>query len=369
MIFTPIQNLISLLKVKAIYKNTCSSFLALFVFFTTSEAGAHVKWFAPYDVNKAPKPFGDVLTDSFWTIGVLSFIIVFLSAWLDRAWTTADKQMEKYRQLVLQNVAQGYELRAFRYTLIIFFTAIWTLGNVILTPELKHDSVLIGGLHLLMIISLLFDRTARFAGYGIFILWLYSTYHYGIFHLSDYIIFLGIATFIILASTYPHVKNPQRRFAILYGAIAITLLWASIEKFVYPHWSYPLLERLPHLTMGLTKESFMDLAGFGEFALAFLLISVSGISFVMTCLVLAGIFISAIYDFGKIDAIGHLAIIVSLFIMPLHGPSTINRWFSRLHTNPAVNAFYVTLIYGILLLLFFVLYYAIRKLWLLTLAH
>jgi hypothetical protein len=347
----------------------CSSFLALWFFFSASEVFAHVKWFAPYDVSDAPRGITDVFTETFWIIGILSFIVVFLGAWLDRIWTSANSQVDRYRALVLQNLDRGYELRAFRYTLIIFFTAVWTIGDVILTPELKHDSVFIGGIHLLMLAALLSDRTSRYAGYGVFILWAYSVYHYGIFHLSDYLIFLGIATFIILASTYPDTEKPERRFSILYSAIAITLLWASIEKFVYAQWSYPLLERLPHLTMGLTKEAFMDLAGFGEFVLAFMLICVSGISFVLTCLFLAGIFISAIYDFGKIDAIGHLAIIVSLFLLPLRGPSSVNLWFSRLHASAVVNALYVTLIYGVLLVVFFILYYGIRELWMLSVSH
>lgn len=331
-------------------------------------ASAHVKWFAPYDVIADPKTLATVLTPSFYIVGIISVAVVFIAAWLDRSLVSVNKGLDNYRTLLTQNFSSHYEFDVLRYTLIVFFTAVWTLGGVVLTPELKHESSAISSLQLLILFSLMFKRTAVFAGLGVFLLWFYSAYHYGFFHLSDYMIFLGIAIFIMLSSLYP--DGPQaNRFIILYAAISFTLQWASIEKFVYPHWSYPLLETHPHLAMGLTKESFMDVAGFGEFVLAFLLISVTGFSFVGVTLVLGAIFIAAIYDFGKVDAIGHLAIIVALFMMAMHGPSKLNHWFSNLHQRPVVNAFYVTLLYCVSLVLFFVIYYLIRKVWLLTAAH
>jgi hypothetical protein len=42
---------------------------------------------------------------------------------------------------------------------------------------------------------------------------------------------------------------------------------------------------------------------------------------------LSTIFAAAIIDFGKIDAIGHLPILVPLIAMFLHGPTKINLWF------------------------------------------
>lgn len=331
-------------------------------------AAAHVKWFAPYDVASAPRAMSEILTPSFYTIGSLSLLAVFIAAWLDRSLVSVNNQLEYYRGLLIQRLPQHYEFDMLRYTLVIFFTAVWTLGGVVLTPELKHESVFISSLHVLMIASLLFRRTAIFAGLGIFILWFYSTYHYGFFHLSDYMIFLGIAIFIGLYSLYPN-RDTGRRYIILYVAISFTLQWASVEKFVYAAWSYPLLESFPHLTMGLSKESFMDLGGFGEFVFAFLLIAVAGFSFVGTTIFLAAIFIAAIYDFGKIDAVGHLAIIVALFMMAMHGPTKLNRWFANLHSRPIVNAFYVTLIYSVSVVFFFLIYYLVRKAWLLTIAH
>ncbi len=344
------------------------TFIAMLLFIASS-ASAHVKWFSPYDVVAEPRGIGAVMTPSFYLITGLSILLVFVIAWLDRKMVKANVMIEGYRALLIEKLPRNYEFQMLRNTLLVFFTSIWVIGDVVLTPELKHQSLWIGGLHIVMIASLFTERTARYAGAGIFILWGYSAYHYGFFHLSDYMIFLGIAVFIILSSISPDKHDQAIRYLVLYISISFTLQWASIEKFVYPDWTYPLLERFPHLTMGLTKESFMDLAGASEFLLAFLLIAVSGIGFVSIALFLAAVFIAAIYDFGKVDAIGHIAIIVSLFVMAIHGPAKINTWFSNLHPRPMINALYVTLIYCVSLILFFVIYYLMRKAWLLTTTH
>ncbi len=343
--------------------------LALLSLLVCAGASAHIKWFAPYDIIAEPKSIWLILSPSFTIIAVLSVAIIFVSAWIDKAAVSAGSKIDGYRLLVVNSLAPHYQFDILRYTLIIFFTAVWTLGDVVLTPELKHNSVWISSTHLLIIASLLFRRTAWLAGVCVFGLWIYSAVYYGFFHLTDYIIFLGIAAFIVISSLSLRSTVDSKRYAILYGAISFTLLWASIEKFVYPHWSYPIIDAYPHLAMGLSKESFMDLAGFGEFVLAFMLICMSGLSFTLATLFLAAIFIAAIYDFGKIDAVGHLAIIVSLGVMAIHGPSGINRWFSNLHRRPFVNAIFVTLIYCVSLVFFFIIYYLVRKAWLLTTMH
>jgi len=154
----------------------------------------------------------------------------------------------------------------------------------------------------------------------------------------------------------------------MYTAISFTLQWASIEKFVYPQWTYPILNDSPYLLMSLPQDSFMDVAGIVEFLMAFLLICVSGVSFLIAVLGLAFVFILAILDFGKIDAIGHFGIIASLLVMALHGPTRFNTWFSNLHNNFVVNATYVAVLYTVSLVLFFALYYAIRNVWLFTIS-
>lgn len=345
--------------------------LSGFVLFLISlPSYAHVKWFSPYDVRSEPKAIDSVMADdSFLYFALISFAIVFVFSLVDRLWAQANDRILDIRGQLLKQLGPDFEFTAIRYALIIFFTSVWTLGNVVLTPELKHNTMWISALQLVIIVSLISTKTAKFAGYGIFGLWGYSAYYYGFFHLSDYMIFLGLAVFLILYSSYPQSTSKLWRYLILYVAISITLQWASIEKFVYPHWSFPILEERPYLRLGMDKEAFMNFAGVVEFLFAFLLIAVTGISFMMVTLGLAVMFILAIFDFGKIDAIGHLGIIVSLFVMAIHGPSGINLRLANLSASPTVNAFYVAVLYSISLVLFFALYYGVRNLWLASVAH
>ena len=94
-------------------------------------------------------------------------------------------------------------------------------------------------------------------------------------------------------------------------AAAITLMWASVEKWAYPEWSFPLLIEHPAMSLGYDPELFMRAAGVVEFTLAFALLWTPLVRR-FAAILLAAMFISAIFEFGKIDAIGHTPIIVVL---------------------------------------------------------
>jgi hypothetical protein len=94
-------------------------------------------------------------------------------------------------------------------------------------------------------------------------------------------------------------------------SVAVTLMWASIEKWAYPEWSLPLLIEHPALTLGFNDEFFMRAAGVIEFTLAFALIWTPLVRRV-SAIVLAALFVSATFEFGKLDVIGHAPIVVVL---------------------------------------------------------
>jgi len=89
-------------------------------------------------------------------------------------------------------------------------------------------------------------------------------------------------------------------------------MWASIEKWAYPEWSYPLFITHSNMGLGFSPEFFLRAAGAVEFALAFALIWTPLVRRV-GAIILAAMFVSAIGEFGKIDLIGHSLIIVALF--------------------------------------------------------
>jgi len=324
----------------------------------THVANAHVKWFSPYDTAEAPLDIKSVLSiPNFWLVFFLSVIFIFFMVFVDTKIKAINRYIDVVRYKQLKKLPEDFAYRVFTLTLIIFFACVWTIGGVVLTPELKHSSNLVSTIQILIIASLMTRKTAKYAGFGIFALWIYGVSKYGLFHVADYMIFLGIAFFMIKGGHASQYKTNAIAFFILYLFISWTLQWASVEKWVYPEWSYPLLESRPYLTMGFSKEIFMVMAGFVEFTLAFLLVVLTGAGFIVTAISLAVVFILAIIDFGKVDAIGHLAIIVALFVMAIKGPCKLNFMFASLADDPFARAQKVTACYVVSLAFFVTIYY------------
>ncbi|MSP02500.1 MAG: hypothetical protein EXR07_15835 [Acetobacteraceae bacterium] len=91
----------------------------------------------------------------------------------------------------------------------------------------------------------------------------------------------------------------------------MTLLWAPVEKWAYPGWSYPVFHAHNHITMGLDPRFHMIGAGTVEFGLAFALLWTPLVRR-MAAAVLLSTFVSTVFECGKIDAIGHMVIVVVL---------------------------------------------------------
>jgi len=210
-----------------------------------------------------------------------------------------------------------------------FFMALFATGGVILTPELHTEADWPAWLQLGIAASMFSARSCVLGALGIVVLYIYGIALYGVFHLSDYPVFLGIAAYMALTSASPALRGAERlralRMPILYATVCGSLMWGAIEKWAYPQWTFPLLEARPYLTLGIAPEDFMVVAGFVEFALAFYILTGLG----LLRLGIAGlslIFVSAILDFGKLDAIGHLPLIAGLAAMFMHGPTPLHHW-------------------------------------------
>ena len=326
-------------------------------------AHGHVKWFSPFDTTEIPLAPKTVLSSpGFWAVFLVSVEFIYFMVYVDASLHAVQRNTSALRDRLLKRLPPDFFYQALILTLIIFMSCIWAIGDFILTPELKHESIFVATIQVSILAALMTKHTAKIAGAGIFVLWIYAINEYGWFHMADYIIFLGIALFLIIGSknTKNHVSSSA--FLILYLSISWTLQWASVEKWAYPHWSYPLLEMKPYLSMGFQNEMIMVMAGFVEFTLAFLLVVLSGVGFVITAVVLALFFLLAIIAFGKTDAIGHLAIIACLFLMAIKGPCRINLWFAALDNDPAIRAIKVSAIFCGSLLFFVTLYYGLYTL-------
>jgi uncharacterized membrane protein YphA (DoxX/SURF4 family) len=146
---------------------------------------------------------------------------------------------------------------------------------------------------------------------GMVALFAQGVWAYGLFHMMDYPIFLGAAVYIAMSGLGRTSLLGVRALDIVRIGAAVTLLWASVEKWAYPEWSYPVLYAHQRLTLGLDPRFYMIAAGMVEFGLAFALLWTPLVRR-MAAVVLLSMFVSAIFEFGKIDAIGHMVIVVIL---------------------------------------------------------
>lgn len=276
----------------------------------TVEASAHVKWFCAFNVAGQPRGLENVLCFDLEWLVALSVLWLLAGALFEA--TSPGQALINALNRVTRPLEQNAN-NILRGTLAFFFISIWAIGGIILTPELKTTSPMIGIVQLCIVACLAHRRTLPFAGLGIVFLFAFATSQYGVFHLADYPIFLGVAIYLILVGLDRDFFGIQP-LDILRWAAGITLMWASVEKWAYPEWSFPLLIQHPSLALGFDPELFMRAAGAIEFALAFALIWTPLLARV-AAIVLTGMFVSAVFEFGKIDMIGHSAIIAVLIVI------------------------------------------------------
>jgi hypothetical protein len=287
-----------------------------------TRAWAHVKWFAPYDVSEPPAPVVGVLTRHFM-LALVGFTLLLVGSFLlDRLAATWGGT------LTAPGRREDLEEHLLRAGTGAFFVALFATGGVILTPELRTDADWPAWLQLGIAISMLSNRTCALGGLGILALYGFGVAQYGVFHLSDYPLFIGLAVYMGLTS-FESNRLRSHRMVVLYVSICVSLMWGAVEKWAYPQWTFPLLAERPYLTFGMSPPDFMVVAGFVEFAFAYYILTGLGL-LRLAVLGLGSIFAAAILDFGKIDAIGHLPILVALVAMFLHGPTQLQLW---LHDN------------------------------------
>lgn len=275
-------------------------------------AEAHVKWFAPYIVGAPPQPIAATLTNPwFWTgIGlVLVFFLATRAIEKSPAGEVILSRMDRITDPLWRNLDEFVRL-----VIAAFFVAIFAVGGVYLTPDLKTPAEWVSWAQLLIAAFVIPRKTRPLAAAGIIGLWLMALRDYDVFHLLDYLALgLGVAAYLVLESS---AKEDWRkhRFEVLRWGVAIALMWSSLEKFAYPEWFYPLVVEKPFLTFGMPRDVFIPMAGVAEFTMGFGMIWTPLVRR-LSAIALFVIFNAAVYPFGRVDLIGHaliMAVIVAI---------------------------------------------------------
>ncbi len=273
----------------------------------SSSASAHVKWFAPYHVAEQPIALHYVFVSSYGYLALASVLALLIGALVELS--PIGQRLLVVIDRVTGPLERNTELM-FRAGCGFFFIAIWSAGNIILTPELHSHSLTVGVIQLAIALGMISRRTMPLSSIGIAALYGIAIWKYGIFHMADYPIFLGIAAYIALVGLQRDFFNISP-LDILRWSAGVTLMWAAMEKWAYPEWTYMLFGQHPGLSGGFSPTFFMRAAGWVEFSLAFSLLWTPLVRRVGAIL-LTGMFVGAVFDFGKIDLIGHSLIVVAL---------------------------------------------------------
>ena len=290
-------------------------------------AEAHVKWFAPYIVGAAPQPVSATLGNPWFWIGIALVLVFFIATRLAEISATGKAALMAMDRVTapLWNRADDF----MRSVIAGFFIAVFAVGGVYLTPDLKTPAEWVSWTQLLIAVFVFSRRTMPLAAIGIIGLWVLALRDYDVFHLLDYLALgVGVAGYLVLAASDTEGWR-RHRFEMLRWAVAIALMWSSLEKFAYPEWFYPLVEERPFLTFGLPRDVFIPMAGVAEFTLGFGLLWTPLVRR-LSALALLLIFIAAVYPFGRVDLIGH-ALIMAIIVLIAADPER------EVHLLPAVR--------------------------------
>ena len=273
-------------------------------------AEAHVKWFCAYQIAGQPEGLANVLCQDFEYLVVLAIGALVIGALVDRT-AIGEWLVRMLDRATLPFADQGDVI--VRACCGFFLVSVWSIGGIILTPELTTTSTVLPWFQLLFAACLISRQTMIVAALGIVFLFGLALKTYGAFHVADYPIFLGVAAYLGAVGLGKTIFG-FRPLDVLRWTTAITLMWASVEKWAYPEWSYPLFVSHPGMAMGFDPAFYMRAAGVVEFSMSFALIC-SPMMRRIAAILLAAIFISAIVGFGKVDAVGHAPIIGVLFVI------------------------------------------------------
>lgn len=287
--------------------------LAALAFLAASvPAQAHVKWFAPYIVGAPPQPIGATLADAWFWSGIALVLVSFLATRVveeSRAGEAILRAMDRITDPLWLRLDDFV-----RAVVAAFFVAIFAVGGVYLTPDLKTPAEWVSWIQLLIAGLVFSRRTQPLAALGLVGLWLLALRDYDVFHLLDYLALgVGVSAYLVLEAC-ADTNWRKHRFEVLRWGVAIALMWSSLEKVAYPDWFYPLVDEKPFLTLGLPRDMFIPMAGVAEFTMGFGLIWTPLVRR-LAAIALFIIFNAAVYPFGRVDLIGHaliMAIIVAI---------------------------------------------------------
>jgi hypothetical protein len=279
-------------------------------FSTATVAAAHVKWMVTCDASDDPLPLQAVFTGTFWIFTTLVLALFYLVCAVE------DTRVGAYFSRLLDRWTAPLHERAdvlLRAAGAVSFALLWANGGIILTPELRDNHAWLSAIQALIAIYLAARATLPAAAVAILVLYGYGVATYGLFHMLDYPFFLGLAVYFAL-SVSKNSRLGSLRFDCLRWTAALSLMWPSMENFLYPSWVAALAVAHPQMTFGFDVATFVTALGDAEFGLTFALLWTPLVRR-LAAAILALLLSVVTFDLGKMDGIGHLMIVAILLLV------------------------------------------------------
>jgi len=315
----------------------------------------HVKWFHDFSFLESPLGFSDALTPLVvWmmiggaiAIGSMVFIDGALSSSRIYGQITGWLEARKEHGPLVMRVGAGM-------TLLLSWQS-----DAILVPELAASAAWVGWLQFGLTILLIFPKMTPVAGVGIAALWLIGLTDVGLFHMLDYVLFLGVAIYLVVSSSSVQwVKG----FGIpaLYIGLGFSLMWVALEKIVYPAWGTNILELNQNLTLGIPTEQFLIFVAVSELLLGFLL--VIGLMGRPLGIAITLVLFTTAVTFGKTEVVGHTIIHAALIVFLLEGEGSFYKTPINVHRKLGLRFAFASLNFVIVSAVMFAVYVTWSKL-------
>ncbi|MEG8027630.1 hypothetical protein [Sphingomonas aerolata] len=338
-------------------------------------AEAHVKWFCgPIDGSAPPLPVGQVVTLLFLELFAIFVGLVMLGAMLDTVATRVAGKLAVDPERA--GVASDVIVRA---GVAVYALCLW--GNLavvmwadpssgsLLTPDLYGAGPALGYVQLATAVVVLIPRLSIFAAAALVGLYLMGVAKFGLFYMIDYLFFLGIAAHLALGSPIgSRLAISRYRVPILIGSLSLSLMWTAVEKFLFPQWTISILVSHPGITAGQAFSTVATIAGFVEFFLAFYLLAGREILGRVGAILLGIVFVAAMPEFGMLDIVGHIPVILILVIALVTGETPLQIMCRGSDSGMLISGWKVGRAYVATLAVLMLLYYGLHALSVWTLA-
>jgi hypothetical protein len=345
------------------------SLIAALSAIVTSRAEAHVKWFCgAVDVTAPPLGLLDVLSPTLLVVGIGSLSLVAAGSLVDsvieRRWPGALLWRSQHPEIVEELLV--------RIGMALFLVMLWFNAGVapwgtprdraILTPELLDNASWLGWLQLATAAMLLFRPIIPIAALGLLTVYGVGIARYGLFHMIDYAFFAGLAAYLALSGPYFDRRPELQRWrvSILAGTVAFSLMWTGIEKLLYPQWTAIVLTAHPIVTMGFPASFVTVAAAFVEISVAFYLLVGRTLLRVDAAIVIL-VLLAAVPEFGLLDTVGHLPLVMALLVVVLHGPTPLQQIPYPRRTEPVIAAAWTGGLYALSFAVIMAMYYALQR--------